>query len=88
MDYGHFIHTLGTAKPRPPACVRFLGWSDDFVATSCAKTTGTWPWLLVITGYFNGVILIIHSINGVLLDLLVLITEVPAAVRIMSNRLT
>ena len=33
--------------------------------------------LLVITGYFNGIILIIHSINGVLL---VLITGITRAI--------
>ena len=36
--------------------------------------------LLVITGYFNGIILIIHSINGVLL---VLITGITRAVTVL-----
>ena len=39
---------------------------DDWDKASCVKalpkSLQLWPWLLPITGYFNG---IIHSINGV-----------------------
>ena len=49
--FGHFLNKVGDATR-----IRFFFWMR-------INPIQLWPWLLVITGYFYG---IIHSINGVI----------------------